>query len=75
MRPVARQGTEVTRVVGGSASEAAGLVTGDLITAIGNINAPTPAQISSAFEALDSGKLLIVAVNRNGAHRVMALQR
>ena len=75
MRRVARTGTEVTRVVPGSASEAAGIATGDLITAIGNINAPTPAQIASAFEALDNGKLLIVAVNRNGAHRVMALQR
>jgi predicted metalloprotease with PDZ domain len=75
MRRVVRVGTEVTRVVAGSASEAAGIATGDLITAIGTITAPTPAQIASAFEALDSGKLLIVAVNRNGAHRVMALQR
>ena len=75
MRRVARVGTEVTRVVYGSASEAAGIVTGDLITAIGSINAPTPAQIASAFEATESGKLVIVAVSRNGAHRVMALQR
>ena len=75
MRRVVRVGTEVTRVVHGSASEAAGIVTGDLITAIGNISAPTPAQIASAFEGTDSGKLVIVAVQRNGAHRVMALQR
>jgi len=75
MRRVARVGTEVTRVVYGSASEAAGIVTGDLITAIGSINAPTPAQIASAFEATESGKLVIVAVSRNGTHRVMALQR
>jgi hypothetical protein len=75
MRRLARVGTEVTRVVRGSASEAAGIVEGDLITAIGNINAPTPAQIASAFEAIDSGELLIVAVRRDGAHRVMALQR
>jgi len=75
MARVARVGTEVTRVVPGSASEAAGIATGDLITAIGNINAPTPGQIASAFEGLESGKLLIVAVTRNGAHRIMALQR
>jgi len=75
MRRVVRVGTEVTRVVHGSASEAAGIVKGDLITAIGNISAPTPAQIASAFEGTDSGKLVIVAVQRNGAHRVMALQR
>jgi S1-C subfamily serine protease len=75
MRRVARVGTEVTRVVPGSASEAAGIATGDLITAIGSITAPTPAQIASAFEATEGGKLLIVAVRRNGANRVMALQR
>jgi S1-C subfamily serine protease len=75
MRRVARVGTEVTRVVRASASEAAGIVTGDLITAIGNISAPTPAQIASAFEATESGKLVIVAVRRNGGHRVLALQR
>src|SRR5262245_47366428 len=75
MRRVARVGTEVTRVVRGSASETAGIAAGDLITAIGNIRAPTPAQISSAFEALDNGQLLIVAVSREGGHRVMALQR
>jgi S1-C subfamily serine protease len=68
-------GTEVTRVVRGSASEAAGIAAGDLITAIGNTRVPTPAQIASSFEALDSGELLIVAVSRNGAHRVVALQR
>ena len=75
MRRVARVGTEVTRVVRGSASEAAGIVAGDLITAIGNIRTPTPAQIASSFEAIDSGELLIVAISRNGAHRVVALQR
>jgi hypothetical protein len=75
MRRVARVGTEVTRVVRGSASEAAGIAAGDLITAIGNTRVPTPAQIASSFEALDSGELLIVAVSRNGAHRVVALQR
>jgi PDZ domain-containing protein len=75
MRRVASVGTEVTRVVRGSAAEAAGIAAGDLITAIGNIRTPTPAQISSAFEAIDSKGLLIVAVTRNGAHRVLALQR
>jgi S1-C subfamily serine protease len=75
MRRVAGQGTEVTRVVRGSASEAAGIAVGDLITAIGDIRAPTPAQIASAFEAIDSGDLVIVGVSRDGTHRVMALQR
>jgi hypothetical protein len=75
MRRVARVGTEVTRVVRGSASETAGIAAGDLVTAIGSMRAPTPAQISSAFEALESGELLLVAVDRGGTHRVLALQR
>ena len=75
MRRVARVGTEVTRVVRGSASEAAGIAAGDVITAIANIEAPTPAQIASVFEAMESGNLLIVAITRDGAHRVVALQR
>ena len=75
MRRIARVGTEVTRVVRGSAAEAAGIAAGDVITAIGNITAPTPAQIASAFDAMDRGDSLIVAVRREGAHRVMALQR
>jgi hypothetical protein len=75
MRRVAGQGAEVTRVVRGSASEAAGIAVGDLITAVGDIRAPTPAQIASAFEAIDSGDLVIVGVSRDGTHRVMALQR
>jgi S1-C subfamily serine protease len=75
MRRVARVGTEVTRVVRGSAADGAGIVAGDVITAIGSITAPTPAQIASAFDAMDRGDLLIVAVRREGAHHVMALQR
>jgi PDZ domain len=75
MRRVARVGTEVTRVVRGSAADGAGIVAGDVITAIGTITAPTPAQVASAFDAMDRGDLLIVAVRREGAHHVMALQR
>jgi hypothetical protein len=75
MRPIARVGTEVTRVAPGSAAEAAGIAAGDVITLIGSITAPTPAQIGSAFDAMNRGDLSIVAVTRDGAHRVMALQR
>jgi len=75
MRPVARVGTEVTRVARGSAAEAAGIAAGDLITVIGNVSAPTPAQIASAFDGVNRGDLLMVAVTRDGVHRVMALQR
>jgi S1-C subfamily serine protease len=75
MRPVPRVGAEVMRVNRGSAGEAAGILAGDLITAIGSVTAPTPAQVRSAFASVEQGDLLIVAVRRGGAHRVMAIQR
>jgi S1-C subfamily serine protease len=74
-RPVTRVGTEVIRVVPGSAADAAGIVAGDLVTMIGNVTAPTPARIASAFEAMNPGDLLIIAITRDGGHRVVALQR
>jgi len=75
MRPVVRVGTEVTRVARGSAAETAGIAAGDLITLIGTVSAPTPSQIASAFDGVNRGDLLMVAVTRDGVHRVMALQR
>ena len=75
MRTDARVGAEVTRVERGSAGDAAGIAAGDLVTAIGGIDAPTPAQVRSAFASLAPGDSAIVAVRRGGAHRVMAIQR
>jgi PDZ domain-containing protein len=75
MRRVGRVGTEVMRVDPRSAADAAGILAGDLVTAIGSITAPTPAQVRSAFASMKQGDLLIVAVRRGGAHRVVAIQR
>jgi len=75
LRTDARVGAEVTRVERGSAGDAAGIAAGDLVTAIGSIDAPTPAQVRSAFASLAPGDSVIVAVRRGGAHRVMAIQR
>jgi hypothetical protein len=75
MRTDARVGAEVTRVERGSAGDAAGIAAGDLVTAIGSIDAPTPAQVRAAFASLARGDSVIVAVRRGGAHRVTAIQR
>jgi S1-C subfamily serine protease len=75
MMTVARVGTEVVRVAPGSAAEGAGIVTGDVITAIGTLNAPSPAQVGAAFDRMDEGDVTIVALRRGGVHRVVALQR
>jgi hypothetical protein len=75
MRPVARVGIEVVYVERGSAAEAAGIRAADLVTAIGAIDAPTAAQVRSAFASAQPGAILIVAITRGTTHRVMGLQR
>jgi S1-C subfamily serine protease len=75
MRPVARVGIEIVYVERGSAAEAAGIRAGDLVTAIGAIDAPTAAQVRSAFASAQPGEILIVAITRGTTHRVMGLQR
>lgn len=75
MRSVTRVGAEVMRVTRGSAADSAGLVAGDLVTAIGTTTAPTAGQVRSAFASIKQGDLLIVAVRRGAAHRVMVIQR
>ncbi len=75
MRTAPRLGAEVTGVERGSAGDAAGIAAGDLVTAIGTVDAPTPAQVRSAFASLQRGHLLLVAVQRGETHRVMAIER
>jgi hypothetical protein len=75
MRTAPRLGTAVTLDEHGSAADAAGIAAGDLVTAIGAIDAPTPAQVRSAFAALARGDLLLVALRRGETHRVVAIER
>ena len=75
MRPVADVGSEVVYVERGSRAEAAGIRAGDLITEIGAIDAPTAAEVRSAFASAQAGDILIVAITRGATHRVMGLQR
>ena len=75
MRSVARVGAEVVRVDRASAAATAGLLPGDLVTAIGVVDAPTPARIRSAFAATAKGEILIVAVTRRDSHLVVGLRR
>ena len=75
MRPIAAVGAAIVRVDPGSAAEAAGVETGDVITAIGDTVAPGAEQVETAFASTRRGALLILAVTRGAAHRVVALQR
>lgn len=75
MRPIAGVGAAIVRVDPGSAAEAAGVETGDVITAIGDTVAPGAEQVETAFASTRRGALLILAVTRGAAHRVVAIQR
>jgi S1-C subfamily serine protease len=75
MRPVARVGAEVVYVSRDSAADIASIVAGDVITAIGSIDSPTPAEVQAAFASAPRGGMLIVAITRGAEHRIAALQR
>jgi S1-C subfamily serine protease len=75
LRSVAPGGVEIVRVDSRSAAAAAGLAAGDVITAVGEVTAPTARRVRAAFAAMDSGEVMMVAVTRGASHRVVALQR
>jgi S1-C subfamily serine protease len=68
-------GTEVTGVQRLSAADRSGLTVGDIITLFGDLQAPTPTQITRSFAALSSGERVLVAVSRGDAHFVTVLGR
>lgn len=68
-------GTEVVRVDHGSAGEAAGLRTGDVVTSIDGIARPKPADVRRAFAEGEPGRPLLVAVTRGSAHWVTTLEK
>lgn len=68
-------GTEVVAVKSASAGDRSGFTTADIITVIGEINAPTPAQISRTFASLPEGQGILVGVTRSDAHLVIALRK
>jgi hypothetical protein len=68
-------GAEIIRVEPASAGNRAGLVVGDVLTLIDDINAPTPVQVTRSFAALGEGQRMMVAVTRGTAHFVTTLER
>lgn len=75
LRARAGVGAEVSRVDRGSAADRAHLAVGDLITLIGDVHAPTPAQVSRAFTSAPEGRRVIVAITRGDGHFVTTLER
>jgi len=68
-------GAQVTRVDGGSAAGRAALADGDVITLIGDVQAPAPAEVVRAFNAIGEGERVMIAVTRGQAHFVTVLER
>ena len=74
LRRLPRIGVQVVRVDPQSAASRAELAAGDVITRVNDIEAPTAAQVSRAFETPLAGPVLI-GVTRGETHHVMALER
>jgi S1-C subfamily serine protease len=68
-------GAEVIRVEPASAGSRAGLIVGDVVTLIEDLQAPTPVQVTRSFAALREGQRVMVAVTRGTDHFVATLQR
>jgi hypothetical protein len=66
-------GAEVLRVARASVADRAGLAVGDVITLVGNVETPTPAQIARSFASLREGQRVLVGVTRGNEHRIVTL--
>jgi serine protease Do len=75
LRAAADLGAEVLRVNSGSAAALAGLLPGDVITQIDQIEIPTPADVRQAFAAAPPGASVLLGVDREGRRLVLVLQK
>jgi hypothetical protein len=73
MRDLPGVGSSVLEVVRGSAADRARLLAGDVITLAGDVGAPTPEHIRSAFAAAKPGEPILLALTRGRSHVVVAL--
>jgi S1-C subfamily serine protease len=75
LRAIRDVGAEIVRVAPGSAAFRAHLQVRDVITLIGDVDSPTPAQVSRAFAALPNDRSVVAAVTRGEQHFIVALGR
>jgi hypothetical protein len=68
-------GVEVVSVLSGGAAAAAGLRRGDLIVAVDGEAARDASELERRFRAAGSGTAVLITVQRNGRHRVLALEK
>ena len=75
LHDVRNEGSEVIRVAPRSAAALAGLVPGDLITAVSGDRAPDPERVTRAFHGAPAGARLLVMVDRGAAHLVLVIAK
>jgi len=75
LRAQTKIGAAVVRIAPGSAADRAGLTPGDVITLVGEVVAPTPAQVVRAYSSIGPAERVLVAVTRGEDHFVTTLER
>jgi hypothetical protein len=73
MRFVPGLGSEAVGVDSWTAAQTAGVMPGDIITAVDGVRVPTPVQVRSAFATAESGQPVLLAISRGGTSHVLAL--
>jgi hypothetical protein len=68
-------GAEIVSVDPGSPAAEAGLEAGDLLTHVGTVATPSAAQTVRVLAETPPGASVVIALERAGSHRVIALQR
>jgi S1-C subfamily serine protease len=75
MRHRPKTGAEVVRVEPASVAARAGLEAGDVITVVGGVHAPTPAQVARSFASMPDDRPILVGVTRGDDHFVTTFER
>jgi serine protease DegQ len=75
MRIAPSVGLEIVRVEPGSAAARAGVEVGDIVTLIDEVERPTPAEVTQAFQAVPDDRPILMSVTRGDRHIVLALGR
>jgi hypothetical protein len=75
LRRISGVGAAVVKVESRTAADAAGLREGDVITRAADIASPEPGQIRKLFDMANSGEVILLAITRGDAHRVVGVAR
>jgi S1-C subfamily serine protease len=75
MRAAAGGGVDVLEVEPRSRGDRAGIRPGDRVTVFGSQKAPTPAQVTRAFDTLPLGDRVLAAIARGDGHQVVVVEK